>query len=114
MSPRAQIGFLCGYDSTNIFRIWLPTRAKVIRIRDVKFDNNKLYNPSDLEPSALQDAEIKRVVESLEIPDVINELSHRAQGNLENEYDSDTIVVNVPNRSSYRSRQNESLELPNQ
>ena len=24
MLPRAQIGYLVGYDSTNIFRIWLP------------------------------------------------------------------------------------------
>ena len=56
------------------------------------------------------------MVESLEIPDVINELSREdeTQGGSESEYDSDTIVVNVPNRSSYRSRQNESLELPNQ
>ena len=75
MNLRAQIGYLCGYDFINIFRIWLLIQAKVIRIRDVKFDNNKLYYPSDLELSVLRDTEIKRVVESLEIPDVINELS---------------------------------------
>ena len=114
MSPRAQIGYLCGYDSTNIFRIWLPIQDKVIRIRDVKFDDNKLYHPSDLELSALRDTEVKRVVESLEIPDVINELSRGAEEDLESEYDSNTIVINVPNRSTSRSTQNNDVYSPHQ
>ena len=78
INPRAQIDYLYGYDSTNIFRIWLPIQAKVIRIRDVKFDDTKLYHFSNLKLSALRDAEIKRVVELLEILDVINKLLYRA------------------------------------
>ena len=76
----------------------------------MKFDNNKLYYFSDLELSALRDIEIKRVVKSLEILDIINKLSHIAQEDLKNEYNSNTIIVNVPNKSSYRSTQNKSLE----
>ena len=41
LSPGALIGYLVGYDSTNIFRI------KVIRSRDVLIDENKQYNPDD-------------------------------------------------------------------
>ena len=78
MSLRAQIGYLYNYDFTNIFRIWLFTQAKVIRIRDVKFNNNKLYYFSDLELSALQDVEIKKVIKLLEILDIINKLLHKA------------------------------------
>ena len=78
ISPRAQIGYLCGYDFINIFRIWLPIQAKVIRIRNVKFDDTKLYYSSNLELSALRDIEIKKVVKSLKILDIINKLSHKA------------------------------------
>jgi hypothetical protein len=37
-SPRAHISYLLGYDSTNIFRVWVPTYNKVIRTRDVIFN----------------------------------------------------------------------------
>src|ERR1700684_2188175 len=47
LSPRAMIGYLVGYDSTNIFRIWVPQKRKVIRSRDVLIDENKQYNPDD-------------------------------------------------------------------
>jgi hypothetical protein len=31
LDPRACIGDLVGYDSSNIYRIWIPIREKVIR-----------------------------------------------------------------------------------
>lgn len=31
LEPQAHIGYLVGYDPTNIFRIWIPSRRKVIR-----------------------------------------------------------------------------------
>jgi hypothetical protein len=45
LEPRAAIGYLVGWDSTNIFRIWVPTLQKVIRTRDVTFDETTMYNP---------------------------------------------------------------------
>src|SRR4051794_35747490 len=41
--PRAHIGYLVGYDSTNIFRIWRPDKSRVIRVRDVKFDDESTF-----------------------------------------------------------------------
>jgi hypothetical protein len=41
---RALIGHLVGYDSTNIFRIWLPIKDEVIRTQDVVFEPTKFYN----------------------------------------------------------------------
>jgi hypothetical protein len=35
---KAWIGYLVGYDSTNIYRIWNPVLKKVIRTRDVIFN----------------------------------------------------------------------------
>ncbi|QLI71373.1 Retrovirus-related Pol polyprotein from transposon TNT 1-94 [Metarhizium brunneum] len=45
--PHAEIGYLVGYDSTNIFRIWIPERKEVRRVRDVTFDETRFYDPRD-------------------------------------------------------------------
>lgn len=47
LAERAHLGHLVGYDSTNIFRIWIPSQEKVIRTRDVLFNKDKFYNPED-------------------------------------------------------------------
>ena len=44
LSPRAWIGYLVGYASTNQFRIWLPTRNKVIVTRDVHFNEECIFD----------------------------------------------------------------------
>jgi hypothetical protein len=44
--PRAHIGYLVGYDSTNIFRIWVPGFNRVFSTRDVDFDETRFYDPS--------------------------------------------------------------------
>ena len=43
------------------------------------------------------------MVELLEIPDVINELSREVEEDLESEYDNDIIIINVLNKSIFRS-----------
>ncbi|OAQ57580.1 polyprotein [Pochonia chlamydosporia 170] len=45
--PHAEIGYLVGYDSTNIFRVWIPERKEVRRVRDVTFDETRFYDPRD-------------------------------------------------------------------
>src|SRR5882757_144334 len=45
LAPCALIGYLVGYNSTNIYRIWIPSLHKVIRTRDVIFDETSFYNP---------------------------------------------------------------------
>ena len=47
LTPRAHIGYLCGYDSTNVFRIWIPSQKTVISTRDVIFDRSKRYDLKD-------------------------------------------------------------------
>lgn len=44
MKPRAFIGYLVGYDSTNIFRVWNPEKEDVSGYRDVVFDENQFYH----------------------------------------------------------------------
>jgi hypothetical protein len=40
---KAWIGYLVGYRSSNIFRIWVLTMAKVITTRDVVFDEDLIF-----------------------------------------------------------------------
>lgn len=47
MSVRAQIGYLVGYDASNIWRIWIPQSRKIIRARDVVFDETSFYTPEE-------------------------------------------------------------------
>jgi hypothetical protein len=49
LQPRAHIGYLVGYDSTNIYRIWIPSRNKVIRTRDVTFREDLFFDPRELD-----------------------------------------------------------------
>ena len=70
LDPRAHIGYLVGYDSTNIFCIWIPSRNKVIQTRDVTFDENVFYDPSTVDIGILLREEVENIIESLEIPEI--------------------------------------------
>jgi hypothetical protein len=78
LEKRTFEGFLIGYNASNIYRVWIPTTNRVIRVRDVRFID-KLYKEKLLtlhvEP---------RIIETVYIP--------------EKEYDRDTIVVAQPIR----------------
>ena len=45
---RAHIRYLVGYNLMNIFWVYILSEKKIIRIRDVKFNKQLLYN--DLQP----------------------------------------------------------------
>ncbi|KAF4474070.1 Retrovirus-related Pol polyprotein from transposon TNT [Colletotrichum fructicola Nara gc5] len=44
LNPKAWIGFLVGYQSTNIYRIWNPQTGRIIATRDVIFNEDELFN----------------------------------------------------------------------
>jgi hypothetical protein len=44
---RAHIGYLVGYNSTNIFQIWIPTKRKIIFTRNVTFKEDLFYDPKE-------------------------------------------------------------------
>ena len=70
LDPRAHLGYLVGYDSTNIYRIWIPSRSKVIRTRDVRMKDDLFYNPSDLDIGAILEEQAEQLIETLDIPKV--------------------------------------------
>ena len=44
LDPRAYIGYLIGYNSTNIYRIWIPYKGIVILTRDIIFNKITFFN----------------------------------------------------------------------
>lgn len=60
--PRGHIGYLVGYRSSNIYRIWIPTLDEVITTRNVTFDEQLFFEGEELEPPKEQ---VKWVVEIL-------------------------------------------------
>jgi hypothetical protein len=71
MESRALIGHLVGYDSTNIFRIWLPESHTVLRTRDVVFRSNTRYDGS----TVYVDLRVARTVKTvLDIADYEGEI----------------------------------------
>ncbi|EDN97519.1 hypothetical protein SS1G_12370 [Sclerotinia sclerotiorum 1980 UF-70] len=95
MQPRAKLGYLVGYDSTNIFRIWLPSINRVIRSRDVKFDETRYYRPEDIDIGFLIKDQLRdtaaiheKRAEEIEISNLLSEESDESIG--------DIIVVEGP------------------
>ena len=43
-NPKAWIGYLVGYDSENVYRIWNPIKNTVIRARDVIVNEDEVFN----------------------------------------------------------------------
>jgi hypothetical protein len=87
MQSRALIGYLVGYDSRNIYRIWIPSRSKVIRTRDVVFDDKAFYDPSELDIGIIEEEGVTNFMDGLE-------LSKAIQDDEEEEiYDSITVEM---------------------
>jgi len=56
LEARTSIGYLVGWDSTNVFRVWIPSLQKVIRTRDVTFDETLKFDPNQVEQPLPQPA----------------------------------------------------------
>ncbi len=69
LKPKAFIDYLVRYDFTNIFRIWIPSRMRVVRTRDVLFDKTLFYDPAELDSRHLLTTSVKDTLEILEVPD---------------------------------------------
>ena len=82
VSPRAFVGYLMGYDSAHIFRIWQPLPnsqyGRIVRSRDVTFDESKFFDlveASEIDLDAVQEevsltSDTLRVV--INVPDEVD------------------------------------------
>lgn len=111
LEPRAHIGYLVGYQSTNNFRIWVPHKNKVITTRDVIFNETSFFDnslpPQELRQSIdqlleeVETQEAQQVLEATiedeahEIMDQSDEDSSDQEGQSDQEVIEDVIVVNT-------------------
>src|SRR5437667_4026402 len=68
LNPRAEIGYLVRYDSTNIYRIWIPHTGKVISTRDVIFNETKFFNGKRTDLNAELIAEMDTLIQKIKLP----------------------------------------------
>jgi hypothetical protein len=117
LESRTMIGYLVGYDSTNIFRIWIPSKERVMRTRDVVFKRQHLMKDDD-EPEKLSE-EAERLIEILDIPtppaliDIEDLLSPLQKRNRSHE-DNDPLTQNARNDAKAATEDDIQLELENQ
>ena len=68
LDAKAHIGFLVGYESTNIYRIWIPHKRKVISARDVIFNEDEVWDQKPIRFSPDEIQELNDAVEVVEVP----------------------------------------------
>lgn len=80
LRPKAWIGYLIGYDSTNIYRIWNPKTNRVIRARDVTFNEEEFLDGSKEaftdELLSVTTQEMETLLKRCEIPSRIESLAN--------------------------------------
>lgn len=52
LDAKAHIGFLVGYESINIYRIWVPHKKKVVSVRDLLFNEDEIWDGMPLQRTA--------------------------------------------------------------
>jgi hypothetical protein len=102
LDPKAWIGYLVGYQSTNIYRVWIPTIGKVISTRDVIFDEQSVFSgkTEDLMDNLMHSTleEIASWVKTVELP-----ASQTDQPETETFYEDDTTEESQPPQRSSRN-----------
>jgi hypothetical protein len=67
LKPKAWIGYLVGYDSTNIYRIWNPQLNKVFRTREVTFNEDSIFDGKK-EDQQIENDQLQTIISSIEEP----------------------------------------------
>jgi hypothetical protein len=67
LHKRTLISYLVGYDSTNIFCVWIPPKSSVISTRDVTLDELLFYNPRVPDLCAPLPEHVEEVIKAISI-----------------------------------------------
>jgi hypothetical protein len=67
MKFRAMINYLVKYDSINVFRVWVSSKMKIIRIRDVLLDFYSFYDSCVLDLKHFLSIRVKNVIQILKM-----------------------------------------------
>jgi hypothetical protein len=84
------VGYLVGYSSTNIYRVWIPHQKRVISTRDVIFNESKFFDGRKEQITSLEMLELDDLVQRIELPDQV------AQNKAVAEEDKEGVFEPVP------------------
>jgi hypothetical protein len=71
--PKAQKGYLVGFEASNIYRIWMPATNRVIRSRDVRIDETQRYHPlPNREHLQVPEHEMQRLQHTQDLIDILH------------------------------------------
>ncbi|KAL1953540.1 hypothetical protein VTO42DRAFT_2617 [Malbranchea cinnamomea] len=97
---RAHIGYLVGYESTNVFRIWVPYLHRVFRSRDVRFDETRCYDPTEPHIAQQLREHIEDLIETIHIPETCPFNSLPLQGETTTKTPTDSVRDTEAKRTS--------------
>jgi hypothetical protein len=66
--PGAHIGYLTGFDATNIYHVWVPHLKRIFRARDVGIDETLVFDPANPHLDPLEVDKLIRIIEIPELP----------------------------------------------
>ncbi|EXU94526.1 reverse transcriptase domain protein [Metarhizium robertsii] len=96
LEPRAHIGYLVGYQSSNIYKIWVPHKNRVILTRDVIFNESSFFENKIAQPELRQS--ISQLLEEIEIPEeqqVMESMLEEEPFNNSDESDEEEILDEI-------------------
>ena len=68
LDAKALNGFLVGYESKNIYRIWVPNKKRVVSVRDVIFNEDEVWDGMPLQRTAEEIKELDEAIQVIELP----------------------------------------------
>jgi len=81
-----------GYQSTNIFRVYIPSEKKVIQTKDVTFNKQLLYNDSQPDLANLLQKRADQILEVINISNINRTLQEELNKTLDKTSDKEDKV----------------------
>ncbi|RKF71144.1 Copia protein [Golovinomyces cichoracearum] len=71
--PRLENLLAGAHESTNIYKVWVPSLGRIIDSRDVNIDSGNLYDPHHLDAVAIKEISQQEVIQALELPTTLQD-----------------------------------------
>lgn len=68
LNAKVYISFLVGYESTNIYKVWVPHKKKIILVRDIIFQKDECWDGKKIQISMDNIKELNEAIEIMEVP----------------------------------------------
>ena len=74
LQEKALMGWLVGNEATNIHKVWIPHSNRVITSRDVRIDENVVYNPQYSKAPPQREQALSTILNDIDLDESDNEI----------------------------------------